>query len=468
MLLDRGALVQEGPVYQPTGTIESLEVPETLHALIAARLDGLPAAERRVVQDAAVLGKTFTKQAVASLTGLPDGELEPILSSLSRKEVFGVQADPRSPEHGQYGFLQDLAAQGRLRDAGEGGPEGEALAAAAFLEQALAEQEVVEVVASHYLAAYEAAPDAADAAAIRTKAGEQLARAGERAASLGANEEAERYFSQAAGLEDDSVAKATLHERAGRMAWRGARAVEARALLEQAFAVFEAEGSTAGGADLGAPRRDRLPRWPSARGGRAARGGARHPRRARSRTRTSPTRPRSSGASSSSTSSTTRRSQAEVALELAEALRLPEVFAQALTSKSLLYSQRNRLEEGRILLEGALERALENDLHSRPSGRCNNLAVVYESNDQFAEAADLSDRGLDLARRVGDRVWEEMFLLGPISALVLLGRWDAALAREIEARAEGASGPDSGDAPRGDGVRAGGHRPGEEPSRSER
>ncbi|HEV8099819.1 MAG TPA: adenylate/guanylate cyclase domain-containing protein, partial [Gaiellaceae bacterium] len=41
MLLDRGALVQEGPVYRPTGTIESLEVPETLHALIAARLDGL-------------------------------------------------------------------------------------------------------------------------------------------------------------------------------------------------------------------------------------------------------------------------------------------------------------------------------------------------------------------------------------------------------------------------------------------
>ena len=43
MLLDRGALVQEGSVYRPVGTIESLEVPETLHALIAARLDGLSA-----------------------------------------------------------------------------------------------------------------------------------------------------------------------------------------------------------------------------------------------------------------------------------------------------------------------------------------------------------------------------------------------------------------------------------------
>src|SRR5205085_7655424 len=35
MLLDRGALVQEGSVYRPTGPIEALDVPETLQALIA-------------------------------------------------------------------------------------------------------------------------------------------------------------------------------------------------------------------------------------------------------------------------------------------------------------------------------------------------------------------------------------------------------------------------------------------------
>src|SRR6266542_2604957 len=39
MLLDRGLLVQEGPIYRPAGEIAALEVPETLHALIAARLD---------------------------------------------------------------------------------------------------------------------------------------------------------------------------------------------------------------------------------------------------------------------------------------------------------------------------------------------------------------------------------------------------------------------------------------------
>ena len=60
MLLDRGLLERDGEVYRPTGEIDALEVPETLHALIAARLDGLTPDERRALQDAAVLGKSFT------------------------------------------------------------------------------------------------------------------------------------------------------------------------------------------------------------------------------------------------------------------------------------------------------------------------------------------------------------------------------------------------------------------------
>ena len=413
------------------------------------------------MQDAAVLGKTFTKQALASLTGLPDGELEPILSSLSRKEVFGVQADPRSPEHGQYGFLQDLLRKVAYETLAKADRKARHLAAAAFLERALPEQEVVEVVASHYLAAYEAAPDAADAAAIRTKAGEQLARAGERAASLGANEEAERYFSQAAGLEDDPVAKATLHERAGRMAWRGARGVEARALLEQAFAVFEAEGLHHQAARVSAHLAEI-----DFRDGHPPEAVARLEAALETLAGEEPDEDVAFAAAQLGRFLVLNQQhdlaapRLEVALELAEALRLPEVFAQALTSKSLLYSQRNRLEEGRILLEGALERALENDLHFAAFRAMNNLAVVYESSDQFAEAADLSDRGLELARRVGDRVWEELFLLGPISALVLLGRWDAALAREIEGARSGVQDLSSGDAARDRRSARGGTSPG--------
>src|SRR5204862_6497253 len=104
MLLDRALLVQDGPVYRPAGEIEALEVPETLHALIAARLDGLQPDERRLLQDGAVLGKTFTREGVATLSGLPVERIDELLGALARKEILGLQADPRSPEHGQYGF----------------------------------------------------------------------------------------------------------------------------------------------------------------------------------------------------------------------------------------------------------------------------------------------------------------------------------------------------------------------------
>ena len=56
MLLDRGLLAQDGNRYVVTGDIGELEVPETLHALAAARLDGLTQVERSVLQDAAVYG----------------------------------------------------------------------------------------------------------------------------------------------------------------------------------------------------------------------------------------------------------------------------------------------------------------------------------------------------------------------------------------------------------------------------
>jgi class 3 adenylate cyclase len=438
MLLDRGALAQEGAVYRPTGTIEALAVPETLHALIAARLDGLPAEERRVVQDAAVLGKTFTKQALASLTDLSGAELEQILFSLTRKEVFGVQADPRSPEHGQYGFLQDLLRKVAYETLAKADRKARHLAAAAYLEVALGEQEVVEVVASHYLDAYEAAPDAPDATAIRAKAGEQLARAGERAASLGANEEGERYFSQAAGLADDPLAKAGLEEQAGRTAWRGARVAEARSFFGHALEVFEDEGLMRRAARISAVLAEI-----DYREGHPSEAVARLEAALDALAGEEPDEDFAVVAAQLgrylvlNAQYDEAAPRLELALELAEALALPEVFCQALTSKSILYVNRNRLEESRVLLEAALERALAHELQAAAVRAFNNLSGNHESSDRYRDAAETSARGLELARRVGDRVWEETFLYGPLSALVLLGEWDEALARGAGVEVEG-------------------------------
>ena len=45
-------------------------------------------------QTGAVLGKTFTREALAALAGLDEPELEPLLAGLVRKEVLTIQADP--------------------------------------------------------------------------------------------------------------------------------------------------------------------------------------------------------------------------------------------------------------------------------------------------------------------------------------------------------------------------------------
>jgi class 3 adenylate cyclase/tetratricopeptide (TPR) repeat protein len=433
MLLDRGALVQDGAVYRPTATIEALEVPETLHALVAARLDGLSPSERRVLQDGSILGKTFTKEAVAILSGLSEAELDPILVSLTRKEVLGLQADPRSPEHGQYGFLQDLLRRVAYETLAKTDRKAKHLAAAAYLDESWGEHEVVEVVAAHYLDAYELAPDASDAVEIRAQAGERLARAGERAASLGASEEGERYFAQAAELAADPLRKAELEEKAGRMAWRGARGERARVFLDDAHDVFMAAGLKKHAARVSAVLAEI-----DFRDG--------HPPQAVARLETALAELEGEDPDEDVATVAAQLGRflvlngqldvaaphLERALELAEALNLPEVFSQALTSKSILFTSRNRLREARILLEGSLERALENELHGAALRALNNLGVVLESSDEYEAAVGLINRGLELARRVGNRVSEANLAGGAISSLVLLGRWDEAIARAAE------------------------------------
>ena len=115
MLIDRNVLVQDGAGYRLVGEVGELAVPDTLHALLAARLDGLSPEERRLLGDAAVLGKTFTPQALATLGGLEPDRLDELLTAMVRREVLGLQSDPRSPEQGQYTFLRTCSAMSPTR-----------------------------------------------------------------------------------------------------------------------------------------------------------------------------------------------------------------------------------------------------------------------------------------------------------------------------------------------------------------
>jgi class 3 adenylate cyclase/tetratricopeptide (TPR) repeat protein len=436
MLLDRGALIQEDAVYRPTATIETLAVPETLHALIAARLDGLAPDERRVLQNGAVLGKTFTKQAIASLSGLSEAELEPILASLVRKEVLGVQADPRSPEHGQYGFLQDLLRRVAYETLAKTDRKAKHLAAAEFLEHGWGETEVVEVVevvASHYLDAFRADPEASDAITIRAKASELLARAGERAASLGANEEAQRYFEQSAELTDAALARAALFDRAGQVAEKAGATETAGRLFESSIAIYDAEGETHATARvsarlgfiqatlgeghealermehafevISADEPDEDLAFLAARLGRAH-WFAGNPERARER--------------------------AELALDIGEAHSLPWVLAHAWTTKAAMFAAQGRPKEARGLFKLALEHALEHELTDRAASVSSQLSDLAFQRDRYEEALGYLQQSLALARKDGDRPLEWFALSESTYALYMRGQWDESLAAFAE------------------------------------
>src|SRR4029078_11621203 len=122
------------------------------------------------------------------------------LHSRVRKEVVSLQSDPRSPEHGQYGFLQDLVRHVAYETLPRRERRARHLAAAEHLCSATTEDELAEVLASHLAEAYRLDPEPVDAPEIRSRARSALVGAGERAGSLGAAAEARRYFEQAAEL----------------------------------------------------------------------------------------------------------------------------------------------------------------------------------------------------------------------------------------------------------------------------
>jgi class 3 adenylate cyclase/tetratricopeptide (TPR) repeat protein len=432
MLLDRGLLTREGNAYRATAAIEDLQVPETLHALVAARLDSLPPEQRRLVECGAVLGKTFTKQGLAAVSGVLEADLELLLGGLLGKEIISVQADPLSPERGQYSFLQDIVKRIAYETISRRERKAKHLAAAEFLASAWSaeEDEIIEVVAAHYLDAFHSAPDDPDALELKSKAFEMLVRAAERAASLGANAEAQRTFARAGELTDDALAQAELHERAGVMASIGGRQDDAAANFERAIELFESRGATHPAARVSA--RVAEISWDR---GRFEQGLESMDRAFATLSEEEPDADLAALAAQIGRfryfagQGDQALERLERALEIAELQLLPETLAQALNTKGLVLFSRGRKTEGSALLRKALEIALEHDKPSAALRAYYNLADLTVQMDQAHESAEFARDGLALARRVGNRYWE-WATLGFAYPRFALGDWDDVVARE--------------------------------------
>jgi AAA ATPase domain len=224
-LIDRDIVQPVEGVYRLTGDIGELTVPDSLHALLAARLDALDPAVRQLVADAAVLGSTFPAEALIAVSGQDEPSVRAGLAELMRREVLSVSADPLSPERGSYQFAQQMLRQVAYDTLSRRDRKARHLKVAAHLRAAFAGdgEEVADVIARHYLDALHALPDASDTGKIRSQAIAAMIRAAERAQRTGATDRAAAGYATAAelstaGTPDEQRAAGTLWEHAANAA----------------------------------------------------------------------------------------------------------------------------------------------------------------------------------------------------------------------------------------------------------
>jgi len=427
-LVDGGHLVRHGDAYQPSGELPPLDVPPTLRALISSRLDALDADDRRLLEEAAVIGQVFAVPALAALTNLTEAEVEARLKALARKEIVELETDPRSPERGQYGFKQSLIREVAYATMSKRERRARHLAAARYYDT-LGDGELAGVLATHYLEAFRAAPEGEEGAAVAAQARVALRGAAERAQQLHSNLQALDYYEQAIAVTFDETELNELRVKAARAASQASRYEIADKLMRDAIAWSAAqddnertiEWMAALGAGLLETSRidegvalltDALARGPSETGraqiyvyGQLARG---HLFRAEGEA---------------------GLAAVDRALEAAERLSYRSPTLHLLITKAWALSHVGRHREGIALLTGAMALAdHEDDLNARIRARFNLSGTLLLDDPRRALAAAIE--GVELDERYG---FNPASMAGnAASCALLIGDLDAVL--QLEAR----------------------------------
>jgi class 3 adenylate cyclase/tetratricopeptide (TPR) repeat protein len=234
---------QFGRLYLERGSIDDLELPENVHGLIAARLDALPAEEKALLQDAAVMGKVFWSGALAG-----DGAPTERLHALERKEFIRRERRSSVAGESEFGFRHAL-----VRDVAYGQiPRAERAAkharAADWIESLGRQQDHAELLAHHCVAALElVVASGGEPDALRERARRAQSDAGDRAMSLNAFGNAAGLYRSALDLEPGDDDRARLLFRMGRALHYSEGGGEEA--LEDAAARLEALGDVEAAAD---------------------------------------------------------------------------------------------------------------------------------------------------------------------------------------------------------------------------
>jgi class 3 adenylate cyclase/tetratricopeptide (TPR) repeat protein len=187
------------------GAIEDVPLPENVQGIVAARLDGLSAEEKALIQDAAVLGKVFWSGALAAMTDAQRWTVEEQLHGLERKEFVRRERLSSVASETEYAFRHVL-----VRDVAYGQVPRALRAekhrrAAEWIESLGTDREDrAEMLAHHYVSALEFARAAnQDVEPIADRARVALRDAGDRAYGLNALAAAAAFYEEALELSDE-------------------------------------------------------------------------------------------------------------------------------------------------------------------------------------------------------------------------------------------------------------------------
>jgi predicted ATPase len=417
-----------------------LPLPESVQGIIGARLDALPAEEKALLQDAAVVGKVFWLGALSALGGLERRSLEERLHALERREF--VRRERRSAVEGetQYAFLHLLirdVAYGQIPRARRA--EKHELAAR-WIESLSPDrsEDRAEMLSHHYLLSLDLARAAGhDIRSLVDPARSALAEAGDRAFALNAFSAAVRFYERAVELSaPDDPDRPHLLLRYG-TSQRIAEEAGEETLLEARDALL-ASGDREAAAEAEIVLSQLA--WDRGLGDLASE----HLDRAAALTHdatTSHSKARVLSFVSRARMLANRTEEAidtgREALAMAEELGLDELRAHALNN---IGSARTFAGDfgGIADLEQSLEISLA--LNSPESARAyNNLGAVYESIGDLRRSFELRRQAVATARRFGDAAMERFLRSMDSWEAYESGDWDEAsrLADEFLSEVEG-------------------------------
>jgi class 3 adenylate cyclase/tetratricopeptide (TPR) repeat protein len=116
-LAETGALAGERGAYRLARPIEALRVPATVQAVLAARIDRLPAEEKRLLQAASVIGKDVPYALLAAIMEQPEEALRRGLAHLQEAEfLYETQLFPDLEHTFKHALTHELTYGSLLQD----------------------------------------------------------------------------------------------------------------------------------------------------------------------------------------------------------------------------------------------------------------------------------------------------------------------------------------------------------------